>query len=154
VTFCLLRPDFWLDLMVDKYRAEPAARLVELADKAPPGAGVRVRIAGTSLEGKDVHKTVLLALNGEGTGAQRIRKAGLTLMTTGSDVQVMAVDLRSAADKAGFEQGFKVTGVEVPADRIAKEWLYLPALLLLALVYGLQRIRRESPPEPRTVVAG
>lgn len=33
-------------------------------------------------------------------------------MLTGS---VSAVDRRSAADKAGFEQGFKVAGVEVPA---------------------------------------
>jgi hypothetical protein len=154
VTFSLLRPDFWLDLAVDKYRLEPATRLVELADKAPPGSGVRVRIEGTSLEGKDVRKTVLLALNTEGAGVQRIKKAGLTLMTLGTDVQVMAVDLRSAADKAGFEQGFKVTGVEVPADRLAKEWLYLPALLLLALIYALQRMRRESPPAPRPAVAG
>jgi TRAP transporter 4TM/12TM fusion protein len=154
VTFSLLRPDFWLDLMVDKYRVEPATRLVELADKAPAGAGLRVRIEGTSLEGKEVRKTVLLPLNSEGTGAQRIRKAGLTLMTTGAEVQLMSVDLRSAADRGGFEQGFKVTGVELPADRIGKEWLYLPALLLLALVYGLQRMRRESPSTPRAAVAG
>jgi hypothetical protein len=154
VTFSLLRPDFWLDLMVEKYRVEPATRLVELADKAEAGAGLRVRIEGTSLEGKDVRKTVLLPLNSEGTGIQRIRKAGLTLITTGPDVRVMAVDLRGAADRAGFEQGFKVTGVELPADRIGKEWLYLPALLLLALVYGLQRMRRESLPAPTAIVTG
>lgn len=35
------------------------------------------------------------------------------VMLTGS--VSAAVDRRSAADKAGFEQGFKVTGVEVPA---------------------------------------
>ena len=154
VTFSLLRPDFWLDLAVDKYRVEPATRLVELAGGAPSGTGVRVRIEGTSLEGKDVRKTVLLALDSEGTGVQRIRKAGITLMTVGPQVQVMAVDLRSAADKAGFEQGFRVTGVEVPADRMAKEWLYLPALLLLALVYALQRMRRESSATPHTAVVG
>ncbi len=146
VTFSLLRPDFWLNLVVDKYRVEPATRLIELADKAPPGAGVRVRIEGTSLEGKDIHKTVLLPLYGEGTGAQRIKKAGLTMLSTGQELQVMAVDLRSAADKAGFEQGFKVTGVELPADRMAKEWLYLPAFLVLGLVFLMQRMRPESKP--------
>lgn len=153
VTFSLLRPDFWLDLMVDKYRVEPATKLVELADKAQDNAGLRVRIEGTSLEGKDVRKTVLLPLNSDGSGAQRIKKAGLTLLSSGPEVQVMAVGLRSAADKAGFEQGFKVTGVEVPADRMAKEWLYLPALLLLGLVFLAQRMRRETPPVPAPVVA-
>ena len=58
----------------------------------------------------------------------------------------MAVGLKSGADKAGFEQGFKVTGVEVPADRPAKEWMYLPALLLLAAVSLAQRLRRPIAP--------
>jgi len=144
VTFSLLRPDFWLNLAMDKYRVEPPARLVELADQTPEGTGLRVRIEGTSLEGKDIRKTVLLPLNTAGNAIQRIRKAGLTILSTGAEVQVMAVDLRSAADKAGFEQGFKVTGVEVVADRMAKEWLYLPALALLGLVFLLQRLRRPA----------
>lgn len=147
VTFSLLRPGFWLDMMVDQYRLEPAARLVELAQRAPSGAGLRVRIEGTSIEGQDVHKTVMLPLNTDGTGLQRIKNAGLSIMAAGGEVQVMAVSLRSAAAKAGFEQGFKVTGVEVPADRVAKEWMYVPALLLLALIFLLQRMRPESAPK-------
>lgn len=57
----------------------------------------------------------------------------------------MSVGLKSGADKAGFEQGFKVSGVEVLADRMNKQWFYLPALLLLAAVYVAQRMRRETP---------
>jgi TRAP transporter 4TM/12TM fusion protein len=145
VTFSLLRPDFWLDLMTQKYRVEPGARLVELAGVGTAGLGLRVRIEGTSLEGKSVRKTVLLPLSAEGNGAQRIKNAGLTVLTTPTSVEIMAVGLRSGADKAGFEQGFKVTGVEVLTDRPAKEWLYLPVLLLLAAVYAAQRMRRETP---------
>lgn len=145
VTFSLLRPDFWLDLMTPKYRVEPGTRLVELAGTGNAGSGLRVRIEGTSLEGKSVSKTVLLPLSAEGNGAQRIRNAGMTVMTSPSGIEIMAVGLKSGADKAGFEQGFKVSGVEVLADRPAKEWLYLPALLLLAAVYAAQRMRRETP---------
>jgi len=144
VTFTLLRPGFWLDQFSDKYRLEPATKLMELAEKAPPGLGLRVRIEGLSLEGDQVKKTVLLPLSGEGSARERIARAGLTLMTTPTDVQVIAVSLKGAADKAGFEQGFKVTGIEVPADRMEKEWLYLPALLLLAIIFGLQRLRPED----------
>ena len=56
-------------------------------------------------------------------------------------VQVMGVKLRSAADKAGFEQGLMVSGIETERPRTAKEWLYLPALLLMAGVMLLQRRR-------------
>ena len=59
-------------------------------------------------------------------------------------VDVLAVSLKGAAQKAGFEQGFKVTGVEVLADRPAKEWLYVLAVLLLAAIIMLQRMRREE----------
>ncbi len=148
VTFTLLRPGFWLDQITPKFRLEPGARLVELAGAGIPGAGLRVRIEGTSLEGVSVHKTVLMPLSKDGDGAQRIKDAGLSVMDSPEGPQIGAVKLRSGAAKAGFEQGFNVTGVEVLADRPAKEWLYIPALLLLAAVFALQRRRPEENPPP------
>ena len=144
VTFSLLRPGFWLDQFVQKYRLEPGAKMMQLAQAALPGSSLRVRIEGISLEGENIKKTVLLPLRGEGSARERIARAGMTLMATPDGIQVMSVSLKGAADKAGFEQGFKVTGVEVPADRMAKEWLYLPALLILAVVFLLQRARPED----------
>ncbi len=144
VTFTLLRPGFWLDQITPKYRLETGAQLVELAAKGTPGVGVRVRIEGVSLEGAKIRKTVLLPLSKDGDGAGRVKNAGLTLSATPTGYQVMAVQLKSGAAKAGFEQGFSVTGVEVPTDRMDKKWLYLPALLLLAAVFALQRFRPEE----------
>jgi TRAP transporter 4TM/12TM fusion protein len=144
VTFTLLRPDFWVNLGWEKYRVEPATELANLAKSALPDSSLRVRIEGTSLEGKEVKKTVLLPLGNEGDGQQRIRKSGLTMAVGAGAADVMAVGLKSPAQKAGFEQGYKVTGVEVLADRPAKEWLYLPALLLIAAVMLLQRRRPEE----------
>jgi len=62
----------------------------------------------------------------------------------------MSVSLKSRADKAGFEQGFAVTGVETETDRPDKEWIYIPALLLLLVVYLLQRARPEHKIVART----
>ena len=148
VTFTLLRPDFWLDQAIDKFRVEPGTKLIEMAGAAPPDSSLRVRIAGTSLEGKEINKTVLLPLGNEGDGMKRIAKSGLTISSTASAVSVLSVSLKGQAEKAGFERGFTVTGVEVLADRPAKEWLYVPALLLLAAILLLQRARREEPVVP------
>jgi TRAP transporter 4TM/12TM fusion protein len=150
VTFTLLRPGFWLDMALPRYDAVPPARLTELATAAPPDSGLRVRIEGTTLEGKDVHKTVLLPLGAEGDGAQRIARAGLTTMTLPDRIQVMSVGLKSPAGKAGFEQGFNVTGIEVERSRVAKEWLFVPALLLLAVIMWLQQQRRHPAAKIRT----
>ncbi len=73
VTFTLLRPGFWLDMALPRYDVLPAQTLIAQAESAPPSsAGLRVRIEGTTLEGKDVSKTVLLRLGEEGDGAKRI----------------------------------------------------------------------------------
>ncbi|MEO5764715.1 MAG: DUF3394 domain-containing protein, partial [Casimicrobiaceae bacterium] len=141
VTFTLLRPGFWLDLAVPRYEVAPPQSLNQLAEAAPPGTGLRVRIEGTTLEGKNVTKTVLLPLAAEGSAAERIAAAGLRLMALPTGTQVMSVALNSRADKAGFQQGFNVTGVETERPRLAKEWLFLPALAVLAIIMLIQRRR-------------
>jgi hypothetical protein len=89
-------------------------------------------------------KTVLLPLGDEGSAARRLSKAGLTTMVLPSGVQIAAVNLHGAADRAGFEQGFMVTGIETEAPRPAKEWMFLPALAILGAVVLLQRRRRTA----------
>ena len=153
VTFTLLRPGFWVDLGWEKFRVEPATQLVALAGAAPADASLRLRVEGTTLEGKDVRKTVLVPLGAPEAGAQRLRKAGVTLSVLGDKVDVLAVALRSPAAKAGVEQGFTVTGIEVPAERPAKEWSYLPALLLAGLIALLQRRRAPVLPGGATAPA-
>jgi adenosylmethionine-8-amino-7-oxononanoate aminotransferase len=50
--------------------------------------------------------------------------------------------------KAGFEQGFMVTGIETPIPQPVKEWLFVPALVVLGGIVLLQR-RRLQPAVPR-----
>jgi TRAP transporter 4TM/12TM fusion protein len=146
VTFTLLRPGAWIDLGWDRFRVEPASRIMQLAAAAPADGSLRLRIEGTSLEGKDVKKTVLLPLGDAGDAAQRLKRSGLSIATLGGQVDVLAVGLKSPAAKAGIEQGFRVTGIEVEADRPAKQWAFIPAALLVLLVFFLQRMRREDTP--------
>ena len=79
-------------------------------------------------------------------------KSSIATIATPDAVQVTAVSLKSPAEKAGFEQGFRITGIEVPAKRPAKEWMYIPGLMLAGLVMLLQRRRAPTPVVPRLVV--
>jgi Domain of unknown function (DUF3394) len=93
-----------------------------------------------------VTKTVLLPLGDEGPAAQRLSRSGLTTMNMPTGIQVAAVNLHSAADRAGFEQGFMITGIETLALRPAKEWFFLPALAVLGGIVLLQRRRAATVP--------
>ena len=153
VTFTLFRPGYWWDMVYPPYEERPASELMALVEAAPKDERKRIWVEGLNLNGDEVRKGVLLPLGDPGKARDRLNSAGLTVMTLGSDVQVAAVRFGSTAEKLGLEQGFKITSIEMPADRPAKEWLFIPALVLLGLVVFLQRLRREPPAAPRPASA-
>ncbi len=146
VTFSLFRPGFWMDMVYPPYDAIPAAQLAQQVESAPRNANLRVFVEGTTLEGKDIAKGVLLPLGEPGTARERLAAIGLTTMALGDEVQVAAVRFGSRAEKLGLEQGLRITHIELPAQRPAKEWMFIPALLVLALVMLSQsrRARRTQ----------
>ncbi|MGB0087213.1 MAG: DUF3394 domain-containing protein, partial [Rhodomicrobiaceae bacterium] len=67
---------------------------------------------------------------------------GVTIGTLGDKVTVRAVRFGSEAAKYGLAAGDEITAVLVPADRPARYWFAVPALLLLGGIVALQRRRR------------
>jgi hypothetical protein len=148
VTFTLFRPGFWWDMVYPPYEEAPPSQLMTLVEQAKPGERKRIWIEGTNLDGKDIRKGVLLPLGDAGPARERLRRIGVTIVPLGEQMQIAQVQFGSQAEKLGLEQGFKVTGIELPADRPAKEWMFVPALALLALVIVLQRGRLRREPAP------
>lgn len=153
VTFCLFRPGFFMDMIFPPYEDVHGGQLIELAEKAPANDRLRIWIEGTNIDGKAVSKGVLLPLgpatNAQGeplNGRQRLAFSGLTVMPIGEDLQISGVQFGSQAERLGIEFGFVVTAVELPAERPAKEWFFIPALLVLGLVIWMQRRRMSRTP--------
>ena len=144
VTFTLFRPGFWWDMVYAPFQAVPASQLMELVEKAGPDERKRIWIEGINLDGKDVRKGVLLPLGDVAPARERLASAGLSVMPQGDEALVSMVRFGSKAEKLGIEQGFRITTVEIPAERPAKEWMFLPALALLGIVIALQRARGRS----------
>jgi TRAP transporter 4TM/12TM fusion protein len=155
VTFTLFRPGFWWDMIHPPYEEAPAAELLTFAETAPRNANKRIWIEGQTLEGRDVRKGVLLPLGEPGPARERLAQAGLRVVPMGDELQIIAVQFGSQAARLGVEQGWRITGIEMPADRPVKEWMFVPAFALLALVVWLQRrrARQEPPPAPRGATA-
>jgi len=141
VCFTLFRPGFWMDMIHPQFDEVRGERMSELIAQAPANTGKRVWIEGMNMNGDDVRKGVLVPLGAPGDAQTRLASAGLTVMADGDSLMVVAVKFGSAADKLGIEQSFRITSMEVPADRPAKEWFFVPAFLLLGLIIQLQRRR-------------
>jgi TRAP transporter 4TM/12TM fusion protein len=145
VCFTLFRPGFWMDMIHPPFDEIKGEQMSEMIAQAPAGSSKRVWIEGLNLNGDEVRKGVLLPLGEAGDVKTRLGTSGLTVMADGDALMVAAVKFGSQAEKLGIEQSFRITSMEVAADRPAKEWLFVPALALLGAVVWLQRRRRPAP---------
>jgi hypothetical protein len=147
----LFQPDLVWDLIFPEFEARPAAKVLRIAGELPDDRLLLLRIAGTTIEGDDVEKTVALTLPDRpkacteaaeaaakdplAYGCQRLSRAGLTLSTLGDRLRIAAVTFGSQAWRQGLEPGFEVTRVRVHADRPSVHWPSPPAFLVAALVW-------------------
>jgi TRAP transporter 4TM/12TM fusion protein len=141
VCFTLFRPGYWMDMIHPPFDELKGEAMMQSIEAAPAGTGKRVWIEGMNMDGKDIRKGVLIPLGAPGDAKTRLASAGLTVMADADTLMVVGVKFGSTAEKLGIEQSFHITSVEVPADRPAKEWLFVPAFALLALIVWLQRRR-------------
>ena len=100
-------------------------------------------LAGTTLEGEDVERGVLLPL-GEpaATASRRLAESGVSTVIGDAGFTVTQVDFGSQAAKLGIEAGFRIIAIEVAGEGVAPEWMFLPALMLIGWVAHRQRLRR------------
>lgn len=118
-----------------------------MAGDLPENAQIRVQVAGETLEGKMVDKVVMLPVGKKAEGLELLREAaGLELRDEDGKLFVDNV-VFGGAEKQKIDFDWEIKSVQVKnLDRPAKQWFYLVAFGLIALVWFSQkaRIRRED----------
>ncbi len=146
-TFVLFRPDWVMDKYAPPYREAPAGEIFQVAEAMGEKERLVLQIFGTNIEGDEVRKTVAVQLAEPGAGRERLDKAGLSVVALGDQVQIANVRFGSQARKSGFEPGWEVAAVMVPSERMSASWVYLPGLLLVALLWWGQGRRMRARPD-------
>jgi len=112
-----------------------------MVEELPPETDLRLHVEGENIDGDLVSKMVVLPMGDAAPGIARLEKAGLELRTERSRVYVDMVAFDSHAEKAGIDFDWEILSLQVPTDRPAKQWMYLPALFLLGSIVMVQRRR-------------
>lgn len=144
IAFTLFRPGFWWDEIYPAVVKEPGHNIVMLAEQAPAGGHLMIEAKGITIDGNEVTRLMRLPLGASGNGMERLENAGLTLSMGADSVIVDFVAFGSVAQNAGFDFDWEILSIQVDADRPDKQWMYLPALLLLAVLAWLQVRRRRT----------
>ncbi|MFI0472442.1 TRAP transporter permease [Halomonas sp. HMF6819] len=149
VAFTLFRPGFFMDRLHDPYASIPPAQFAEALERVDEGSNLRIQIAGEDAFGAPLTTYMLIPVPDGETGEERMENLGLELYTDGDQTLVDMVEFGSPAADLGLDFDQEIIEVLAPVDRWTKEWMWLPALGLFALVVLLQRGRRRKD-EPTT----
>lgn len=122
----------------------PPTQIIEMVEQLPPNSDLRLFVEGESLDGDLVSKMVVLPMGKTASGKARLEQAGLELRTEKQRVFVEMVVFDSFAQKAGIDFDWEILSLQVPTARPAKQWMFVPALLLLGGIVWRQRSRQTA----------
>jgi TRAP transporter 4TM/12TM fusion protein len=155
IAFTLFRPGFWLDYVQPPYDNKTGVEAIELAASQPEGGLMRLVIQGPDFDNAEkTMQTTLMANLGTAAvdGAKRMEQAGLLVAPEGDvaklEEPIAGTPFFTRLQMFDFygDKPVQILRAEMPAERIAKEIFYIPALLLLGLVIWAQRRRRRVVP--------
>ena len=141
IAFTLFRPGFWMDMVYPPYSEEAPTEIVQAAEETPAGERLRLRVAGVNDLGDPLEFVALLPIGAGETGAEKLEAAGLMFREDGDKMIIDDVLYDSPAQGAGLDWDQEVLRVLKTMPQPSKYWMFIPALLLLALVVFLQRGR-------------
>jgi len=151
VAFTLLRPGYFWDRFYPELNHKPAAELLSVVEEMEPGEYLRLVVKGTTMAGEEVTRSVMAAIGDEPTGEQRLQAIGLSVTQSGESVRIGMVSFGSVAERAQIRFGDEIVSVPVENDRPNKQWMFVPAFFLLAVIWWLQR--RRGGREPKAAAA-
>ncbi|AKO99089.1 TRAP transporter, 4TM/12TM fusion protein (plasmid) [Marinovum algicola DG 898] len=148
--FVLFRPGFFLDQISPEFETRPATEIFQMAEVAPDDASLRVRLVGENLNGDPIDARFLLPLGPAG-------EEGIARLSSGAGIEfrqeddggifVDNLEFGGPSEQLGIDWDWELVELEVAADRMPKEIFYIPALLLVLIVFLLQRRRQTDQPE-------
>jgi len=146
VTFTLLRPGFFWDKIYEPYHEEPGTYLMEAMEKQDENTMIRLVIKGETLNGEEFTKALMLPVGKEGPPEERLREVGFEVIEQDGKMIVDNIMFGSNAERMGIDFDQEILTVMVESDRPPKQLMFIPALVLLGLIYFLQK-RRQTPEE-------
>ncbi|MEY8802935.1 TRAP transporter permease [Leisingera sp. XS_AS12] len=148
--FALFRPDFFMDRVMPPFADVPPTQLVQALDTAEPGAEFRITVEGPDFDTGEIKSTTMV-LTADGSGGQQAVDAyGLLLLEEDGmmklDEPMFGTPAAPNLESFDFyaDEPVQIQAIQAPASQLPKELVFIPALLLVALIALLQRGRARE----------
>jgi TRAP-type uncharacterized transport system fused permease subunit len=155
IAFVLFRPDFVMDRIDPAFETVEPTSFTQALGDASIGDELRLVVSGPDYDtGEPKETTLVMPIKTEGSSDDRLAAFGMLLLEDGDAVNMDEPSFGSPFSNTMSSFDFygdtpvTIASVQAPSDQMAKEIVFLPALLFLALIAFLQRARisREGVP--------
>ncbi|MCK0150487.1 TRAP transporter permease [Marivita sp. S6314] len=152
--FMLFRPDFFLDQWQDKYTDYSGPAAISAIGDIPVGTDARITVSAPDFDTGIVGtKTIVVTPEADGSGIERLAAVGLGVLEEG-DMLLLEEPFpgtpffESLANEYDFygDAPAQIELVQIENDRMPKEIFFIPGLLLLLMIVGLQSRRMTQAP--------
>lgn len=151
VAFTLFRPGYWLDQVSPPFSDSQPEQIYEVVGNAPDNGVLTFVVTGPNFDtGETTSTTLLVPLGDRKKAIERLEGAGLTVLLEDGLAKIdeplpQTPFFESIGKLFDFygDEPVVVSQVRQKAERMPKEVFYIPALLLLSLVFFSQRRRRD-----------
>ena len=133
--------------MYEPYQAYEGEQIIEGLQTAPLNDEIRLWVSGENLDGRMISKLSILPTGPEAGAEQQLQFMGLQTSQADNKMMVDMVSFDSPAEAAGIDFDWSLNRLEVPVERPPRQLIWIPALLLLGLIFLNQR-RRSALPQP------
>ena len=144
VALILFRPGLVWDKFYPPLVEKPAVEMVEMVQDMEPGSQLRIMLKGEKMDGSEFTKTIMLPVGDEKTAKEKLTGIGFETREEDGKILIDNVVFSSAAEKAGVDFDQEILNIQVPNKRLPKQLMFIPAILLLALVWYIQTGRKKK----------
>ena len=145
--FLLFRPGYIWDKITAPFENRPGSEIFQVADTMKEGDRLQFVVSGMTADDINRTYTFSISLKEGTTGKERINNTGLQLDDIFGPIEVAYITSSSkeieAINKAGVDSGWIVDFVQVQRDRLPKQIIFIPALLIIFLI-GWRQIKRKK----------
>jgi TRAP transporter 4TM/12TM fusion protein len=142
VAFTLFRPGFWLDQIIAPHEHYQGSELTQYIEQHPDMQSVRLAVEGENLDGRWIEKTVDLPLSAEGSATDRLMDgSGLEVRDEDGRLYIDNIVWGGVAEQMQLDFDWEITGFDIENERPAKEWIFIPAFLLVLWIIRRQKKR-------------
>ena len=112
-----------------------------------PGDEIKLNILGFDVNQKPLTKILDITIPEDidpalaGDGAAMLDRIMGIQADMIDDILEVFVTFGGPAEEAGIQNGWRIVSLDIPLDRLPKQIMFIPALLLAALVFMSQRSR-------------